>query len=121
MKSLVFFLSLTLAPLAAHAAGGYSCNNLTSPDSGLMLKVADGEQSAELSEESIAGPRKVAELQCEHLAIPHIVGPGIKVWFLQCSGDGYVAELSSDTTSGSVVAQVSRGRATQNLPCKAER
>lgn len=66
MKTSILLAALfALAPLGASASNRLSCSQQGTADSGYSVTIAADRKAAELSENSIAGPQKVADLSCE--------------------------------------------------------
>jgi hypothetical protein len=75
MKKSLLIAALTLAagpivhPPVSHAAGETVCASTNVADAGYTIVIAPNLRAAVLSEETIAGPRKVADMDCHLLPV----------------------------------------------------
>lgn len=89
MKTLIALALISASTFASNAFATLDCRDVQAgPDHGYMLQFSPDHKSVTVSEETIAGPMKVADLACEISRAPAPSGNDMQRTILTCRQPG---------------------------------
>jgi hypothetical protein len=120
MKLLTLLAALASLPAMAQS-NGYSCaSGRNTPEQGFSVEVTRDGSRADVSKQSLAGPLRIAALNCRPVINNGPKGNDLMTAFLSCTDSkpdaGYSLVLSEGGFVGRVIGVLSRGTAVGAMP-----